>query len=157
MSTGESELGLQKILDFTRLSAIFILLLHFYYYCYGLFKQLHWTMKITDNLLKNISHSGLFNHFDTSKHIALGMLMISLLGAKGKKNEKIIPKNISIYNLFGLTCYYAANLVFQFGEDVNNLAIAYIAIASFGFILILTGGTLLSRLIKLKLKQYIFN
>ncbi len=39
VGTGENEVGLRKILGFTRLAGIVILFLHFYYYCYGAFKS----------------------------------------------------------------------------------------------------------------------
>ena len=86
--TGENEQGLRKIVDLTRFSCIFILLLHFYYYCYAAFKQ--WEIKSTfiNRLLKNIMHTGLFTSQYISKFLTFGLLIISLLGAQGKKDEK---------------------------------------------------------------------
>src|SRR5690349_19414559 len=95
--TGENEMGLRKILDMTRFAGIFILLLHFYFYCYRAFEQWQLTSTITDRILINIQHTGLFNHLYTSKFIALGLLVISLMGARGKKNEKLQPKVIGFY------------------------------------------------------------
>jgi len=77
--TGENEMGLMKILDFTRLTAIVILLLHFYYYCYKAFDEWQLTTTITSRLLQNIFNTGLFNNFYLSKLIALGLLVISSL------------------------------------------------------------------------------
>ena len=48
MSTGENEMGLRKILDMTRFASIFILLLHYYFYCYDAFKQWQLRSDITD-------------------------------------------------------------------------------------------------------------
>ncbi len=39
MHTGENEQGLRKILDLTRMISMAVLLIHFYYYCYGAFQQ----------------------------------------------------------------------------------------------------------------------
>ena len=86
--TGENEQGLRKIVDLTRFASIFILLLHFYYYCYVAFEQLEITSTITDRLMKNISNTGLFNSQLTSKFMALGLLTISLFGAQGKKMKR---------------------------------------------------------------------
>jgi hypothetical protein len=33
-STGENEQALRKIIDFTRLASIVVLVLHFYFFCY---------------------------------------------------------------------------------------------------------------------------
>ena len=79
--TGENEQGLRKILDSTRFASIFILLLHFYYYCYAAFKNWEIKSTITDRLMTNIMHTGLFNNQYTSKFLAIGLLVVSLLGA----------------------------------------------------------------------------
>jgi len=89
MNTGESESDLRKIADFVRYAAIIILLLHFYFYCYEAFKIWRFTSRISDNILKNIFYAGLFNDFNRSKLFSLGLLIISLTGTKGKKEEKI--------------------------------------------------------------------
>ncbi len=51
MQTGENEQGLRKILDMTRLMSIAVLILHFYYYCYGAFEQWKLTTTISDRIL----------------------------------------------------------------------------------------------------------
>ena len=94
MSTGENETGLRKILDFTRLGSLFILMLHFYFYCYTAFYSWKLTLPLTDRILKNVASTGLFGQFNTAKYIALGLLLLSLVGAKGKKDEKKQLKNI---------------------------------------------------------------
>src|SRR5215207_9051274 len=98
-ATGENEQGLRKIIDLTRFASIFILLLHYYYFCYRAFE--HWGLQweITDRLLKNISDTGLFGSPSMSKLLAIGLLVVSLLGAQGKKDEKIGVKTIATYLL----------------------------------------------------------
>ena len=103
--TGEDETGLRKILDMTRFAGIFILLLHFYYFCYAAFKEWGFSSKITDRLLMNTIHTRLFNHLSTSKLIALGLLVISLIGATGRKDEKLRVKTIVTYLTIGLILY----------------------------------------------------
>ena len=63
MNTRENEQGLRKILDLTRMMSIAILLIHFYYYCYGAFRQWEIHSDITDRLLQNIYNTGLFSNF----------------------------------------------------------------------------------------------
>lgn len=89
MSTGENESGLRRILDFTRLGSTFILMLHFYFYCYGAFKIWKLTLPLTDRVLKNVANTGLFSHFTNAKYIALGLLVISLVGTKGRKDSTL--------------------------------------------------------------------
>jgi uncharacterized membrane protein YgdD (TMEM256/DUF423 family) len=155
--TGENEQGLRKILDFTRFASIFILLLHFYYYCYAAFK--HWEIKsmITDRLMTNIMHTGVFSNQYTSKFLAIGLLVISLLGAQGKKDEKINWKAVTAYLLIGLLLFFGSKVLLSLNYTVENIAIIYMAVTGMGYLLILAGGNLLSRLISLNLSNDIFN
>ena len=89
MHTGENELGLRKIIEMTRLISIVLLVLHLYFYCYKIFEDLEWRATIVDRLLVNVAHTGLFSYPLKSKAIALLFLILSLLGAKGKKTGKI--------------------------------------------------------------------
>ncbi|MEO9022932.1 MAG: conjugal transfer protein MobC [Ginsengibacter sp.] len=158
MNTGENEQGLRKILDMTRLISIGILCLHFYYYCYKTFDNWNLTSKITDRLLKNISNTGLFAHFNNAKFIALALLIISLFGATGRKDEKINYKNAFAYIITGLLIYFLSYLGLFIPSSVENISIAYMLATGVGYILLLTGGTLLSRIIRQKLNSKdIFN
>ena len=86
--TGENEMGLRKIVDFTRLSSIVFLLIHIYFCCYGCFKVWGLTAEFGDRFLQNVSRTGLLNSPFKSKVVALALLVISLMGSKGKKDEK---------------------------------------------------------------------
>jgi hypothetical protein len=155
--TGENEQGLRKIVDLTRFASIFVLLLHFYYYCYVAFE--HWEIKssIIDRLMKNLMHTGLFSSQYTSKLLAIGLLAISLLGAQGKKDEKINLKNITSYLFIGLLLYFGSKLLFRLNYSAEAIAVIYIVVTAIGFLFILAGGNLLSRLIRLNLSNDIFN
>lgn len=155
--TGENEQGLRKIIDLTRFASIFILLLHFYYFCYRAFEQWEINSTITDRLMKNISQTGLFNGVYTSKFIAVGLLIISLLGAQGKKDEKINKRSIAAYLLIGLLLFFGSSWFLKLNETIEIVAVVYMAVTGIGFLLILAGGNLLSRLIKLNLSEDVFN
>ncbi|WP_268225325.1 conjugal transfer protein MobC [Sinomicrobium oceani] len=158
MQTGENEQAMRKILDMTRLISITILCVHFYYYCYTAFQQWGLTSSFSDRLLTNIYHSGIFTHFNTSKLFALGFLVISLLGAKGRKNEKLRYKTGFSYILIGLGTYFLSHLMLRLDMEVTTVTLVYMGITSIGYLLILSGGTLLSRIIKTKFNnQDIFN
>lgn len=155
--TGENETGLRKILDFTRLGSIIILLLHCYYYCYGTFKSWGLTAEIGDRFLVNIRSTGLFNTLYTSKLLALGLLLISLLGSRGKKEEKISRQAITFYLLTGLIIYGCSTFLLWVSTDVVALGVIYMTVTGLGYLLILAGGNLLSRYIRLNLGKDIFN
>lgn len=157
MQTGEDLNSLRKIIDFTRMISIFILALHFYISCFGAFQQWHWTAIITTRIVTNIARTGLFNNALKPKLAALLCLVISLIGSKGRKDEKIQPKTIIIYLLTGLLIYFISALCFYLKATNQIIAIAYMGLTTIGYLLILTGGGLLSRLIKNNLNKDIFN
>jgi hypothetical protein len=156
-NTGENDQGLRKIIDLTRFGSIFILMLHFYFYCYGAFVLWEFSSSITDRLLQNIEHTGLFKNLFISKGIAFGLLMISLMGAQGKKDEKISWKNIKAYLILGLSIFFSSSVLLTLNFSLEIRAITYMIVTAVGFLLILAGGNLLSRLIKLNLSNDIFN
>ncbi|WP_367915804.1 YWFCY domain-containing protein [Leadbetterella sp. DM7] len=158
LQTGENEQALRKVLDMTRLISIIILILHFYYYCYSAFS--HWGLvnELGDRLLGNIHNSGIFKEFHRSKLISLAFLVISLLGARGRKDEKLNYKVAFAYILTGLLIYFVSYLALLLSVSPPVVASIYMAITMTGFLLLLSGGTLLSRIIKNKLNSKdIFN
>ena len=158
MQTGENEQALRKILDMTRLISIIILVIHFYYYCYAAFREWHFVSGFSDKIMGNIHNTGLFSNFHKSKLFALGFLMISLIGAKGRKDEKLNYKTAFAYIITGILIYFISYLSLYLKIEIVQAAIAYITISSVGFLLVLSGGTLLSRIIKNRLNQKdIFN
>ena len=76
MHTGENEQGLKKVIDMTRMIAIVVLLVHCYYNCYDAFKHWQLTSKISDELLRNLSRTGLLSGFLKTKLIALSFLFV---------------------------------------------------------------------------------
>ncbi|RZM22875.1 MAG: conjugal transfer protein TraG, partial [Pedobacter sp.] len=157
MNTGEDIQGLRKITDFTRLISIFILAIHFYLCCYQAFKAWGWTAEITDRLISNMARTGLSNGILIPKLSALLMLIISLVAVKGRKDEKIQKNVIVAYLLTGLLLYFISALCLYLYAPANIVAILYITITAIGYLLILTGGAMLTRLIKNGLSKDVFN
>lgn len=157
MSTGENEMAMRKILDMTRWMAILILVIHFYYYCYSAFQEWKLTLELTDRLLANIQRTGLFTGFHNSKFLALGLLSVSLIGARGKKDEKLNLKPAVSYIATGLALYFSSIGLLGIGLPTVQKAIGYMAMTGTGFMLFITGGTYLSRIIRNRLSDDVFN
>lgn len=157
MQTGENEQGLRKIMDLTRMMAIAILLIHFYYFCYRAFEEWELTSAITDRLLQNIQATGLFSSTFKSKGIALALLVISLFGAKGRKDEKLGYKPVVAYMLTGLLLYFGSHFSLYMEAVPTTVTVCYGLMTTTGFVLFLTGGNLLSRILKNRLRNDIFN
>lgn len=157
MATGENEQAMRKILDMTRLISIALLVLHFYYFNYAAFAAWHWTKPIGDRILGNIEGTGLFKNFYRSKLIALGFLTVSLIGVKGRKDDKLSYKTGFAYLVPGLVVYFISYLVLLLRLPLSWVAILYMGLCSMGYLMVLSGGTLLSRIIKDSLANDIFN
>ena len=157
MNTGENEQGLRKVIDLTRMISIVLLLLHCYYYCYAAFQQWNLTAPIGNRILKNLFQTGLFDSFNKSKGIAAALLLLSLLGVRGRKSEKLKSKTALFYFISGIIFYFGSALSFDLFGSLPNEAIGYIAITTTGYILMLTGGGLLTRIIKINLSKDVFN
>ena len=132
MQTGENEQAMRKILDMTRLISIVILVIHFYYYSYAAFQEWGLSSTLSDRLLGNIYRTGLFEGFHKSKLIALGFLFISLLGSRGRKDEKLNHKTAFAYIITGLLIYFTSYLALLVKIKTTELAVSYIGITSIG-------------------------
>ena len=155
--TGENEKGLKQILDFTRMGSISLLFLHVYFYCYGAFRQWELTADLSDRLLENISHTGLFDSLYFSKTLSLLLLCISLIGAKGKKSETVEKSTVVLHLTSGFALFFGSSLLLSLQGEIELLAALYMATTAAGFLLFLAGGTRLSRLLHLNLHKDIFN
>jgi hypothetical protein len=157
MHTGENEQGLRKIIDFIRLLSIAVLLLHFYYWLHSVIQSWQLTHPIVDQIVESIGRTELFETIHTSKAVAFGLLIVSLVGAKGKKEEKIRLRATLICLGVGIVLFFSSHLLLRFGFAAGWIGISYLIATGTGFILILSAGTWLSRLIDLKLTKDIFN
>ena len=157
LNTGENEQGLRKIIDLTRMISIVVLLLHCYYYCYIIFQQWNLTSPVSDRVLKNLSQTGLFDSFNKSKGISVALLLLSLIGVRGRKSEKIKVKTAILYFVSGMIFYFGSTISFSFFNSLLNQAIGYMTVTTTGYILMLTGGSLVTRIIKVNLSKDIFN
>ncbi|WP_121356743.1 conjugal transfer protein MobC [Flavisolibacter nicotianae] len=155
--TGENEQGLRKIIDLTRFASIFVLLLHIYFYCYGAFVQWGLRSEISDRLLQNIANTGLFSSALNSKALSVGLLVVSLLGWQGRKDEQIRRRLIAVYLLSGLVLFVGSDVLLHLALPMSTIASAYMVTTVTGFLLILAGGSLLSRLVRNSLQNDVFN
>ncbi|MCX2450067.1 YWFCY domain-containing protein [Pedobacter sp. PLR] len=157
MNTGEDLQSLRKIIDFTRLISLFILSIHFYLCCYLVFRHWGWTAEISDRIISAIAKTGLFSSLLKPKLVSLLLLVVSLFGIKGKKQEKIQVAAIVVYLLVGGVLYFSSVGCFYLNIGAELVTVVYISLTTGGYLLILAGGAKLSRVIKDTLRPDIFN
>jgi hypothetical protein len=156
-STGENESDLRKILDLTRFGSVLLLGLHIYYTCYGAFVSWHLRSGFTDRLFLHIEATGIFKNFHWVKFFCLCLLFIGLLGVQGKKDAELKWKSALIFLLSGAVIFFGSAVVFKWKGSAETIAIVYILFVTIGYLLILTGGTQISRLIHEKVSEDVFN
>jgi hypothetical protein len=157
MQTGENEQALRKIIDFTRFLSIVILIIHFYLCCYPAFQEAGLTGSVVNHVLLPLSKMKVFRDLHYAKFSALLLLMVSLMGSKGKKDESIRAKTIITYCLTGLLLYFISILFLKLTYPVTTIATCYIGVTTIGYMLFLSGVSLLFRMLKLNLGKDIFN
>jgi hypothetical protein len=154
--SGDSEMGLQRIMDFTRLGSVMVLLLHLYYFCYDAVRIWGLSSGIGDRLLLSIESTGLFNE-NNAKLLALALLAVSLYGSRGRKDENIKVNAVLLILVTGLFLYFLSGFLLNLSFSEEMLSIIYMSATGLGYLCILGGGSLLSRLIKIRLGNDIFN
>jgi len=157
MNTGEDTQGLRKILDLSRLISVFILLMHFYIRFYQVFDAHGLQSVVITRIILRLGKLTVFEGWLIAKIVALIFLFFSLLGVKGRKDEKINFKQIWIYMAVGFCLYFGGFFsLFLPGSDAF-VASSYISLTVIGFLSILAAGTWLSRRIKADLSKDVFN
>lgn len=157
MNTGENEQGLRTIIDFVRKASFIVLIIHFSIVCYAAIEEWGKVPDIIQRILSNIAGNTIFRNHYYAKLFAIGLLTLSFIGSKGKKDEKIKVRSVFLYIIFGLLIYFGSDFSFYISENPTTIACSYVFFSITGYILYLTGGARLSRLIQVNLAKDIFN
>jgi len=151
--TGENEHALRRVLDMTRWMSICILIIHFYYYVYSLFCRWGLTWSWIDNSINNLIATGLFRSPIVSKFLCVGLLAISMLGATGKKSEAANAKKARLFLLVGVLLFFGSDAILHLQLPNGLPEYYYLACMVFGYLSLLSGASVLSRIIVDKLGQ----
>ncbi|WP_339881373.1 conjugal transfer protein MobC [uncultured Algoriphagus sp.] len=157
MGTGENLEGLRKILDFTRLASILILSIHGYLIAYDFFSGIGWTHEWIDTLLEQVVRTGLFDNKLKTLLFSLGLLLISLIGAKGKKSVNVKLGWIILPGVIGLLCYFFAEWICVRLLRLGMVVPGYLLVLFLGWIFILVAGGRLSRYLWRGWEKGVFN
>jgi len=154
----EDERAMRKIMDFMRLIALALVLLHLYYYCYGFFAEQHLTAGWMGNILTRFStKTALFYAPYVTKGAAASFLALSCFGTRGKLSELQTWPPIGAYLVLGAGVFFGNGFLLTLPYAPAVVAALYAGTTALGFLLLLRGGNLLSRLLKVNLMSDIFN
>ncbi|WP_418263671.1 conjugal transfer protein MobC [Flavobacterium faecale] len=154
---GEDDLrGLAKIMAFMRAVSILLLLMHFYWFCYGFFLERGWTLPIINKILGNFQRTAnLFSYTLYSKLFAVVLLALSCLGTKGVKNEKITWTKIYTALIIGFILFFLNSPLLRLSIEIATTL--YILTTSLGYIALMVAGVWISRLLHTNLMDDVFN
>ena len=129
-----------------RAVSILIVLMHFYWFCYGFFAERGWTLWLIGKILTNFNRTaGLFSHTIYTKIFALVLLALSCLGTKGVKNEKITWPKIYVALATGFILFFLNTPLLNLSTGMATLL--YISTTAFGYIALLMAGVWMQRLL----------
>lgn len=154
---GEDDLrGLAKIMAFMRAVSILLVLMHFYWFCYGFFLERGWTLEIINKILVNFNRTaGLFSNILYTKLFTLVLLALSCLGTKGVKNKNINWTRIYLALGIGFVLFFLNFSLLNL--SLNSAVFLYILTTSLGYISLMVAGVWMSRLLKNNLMNDVFN
>lgn len=158
MQNSENIQALQKILDFIRLGSIVVLFIHFYSTCYPAVQTWCLDTPLLDRIIFNLStRIEILSGVNNPKLAALLLLVISLFGNKGKKDDKQQIGPVLFAICAGLVLYFISSLFLFLSIRPSTLACFYISITTVGYLSILHGGAKASRLLLMKFYGDVFN
>lgn len=149
--------ALGKIVDFFRAVAVTLLILHCYWYCYEAFYKLGLYNDILNSIIQEVAKTGLFQNYTLNKIYCVAMLGLSCLGTQGVKSEKMTWFMISFALFFGGILFFFNFPLLKITNNIESNALLYIISLVSGFILLLTAGNWISRLLNNDLMKDVFN
>ncbi|MFH6936045.1 conjugal transfer protein MobC [Flavobacterium sp. FlaQc-30] len=154
---GDDDLrGLAKIMAFMRAVSILIVLMHLYWYCYGFFVDMGWTLQAINKILGGFDRTaGLFSNTLYTKIFAVLLLALSCLGTKGVKNQKITWTKILSALGAGFVLYFLNTPLLTLPKQ--TAAFFYILTLGMGYTALMMAGVWSSRLLRTNLMSDVFN
>ncbi|RPD43118.1 conjugal transfer protein MobC [Chitinophaga barathri] len=149
--------ALRAITDFVRKASVVLLVLHYYIFCYAAFQGWGLAHPMVARFLSHFAQAAFIGDVHFSKLFIWVVLAVSMIGTRGKKDEKIRLQVVITMVIAGTAIYFASILFFYVSLPPAVLTVYYIAFSGVGFLMMLAGGSQLSRYIKLRMRKDIFN
>jgi hypothetical protein len=150
--------GLAKTIEFMRAISILFCVINVYWFCYQSMVDWRINIGVVDRILLNFNRTtGLFTSILWTKLFAAVFLALSCLGTKGVKAEKIKWRNIYLCLFFGFILFFLNWWLLYLPLPLIANTTLYVFTLTLGYILLLVAGLWMSRLLKHRLLDDVFN
>ena len=150
--------GLAKVMQFMRALSLLFALIHFYWYAYSWITAVGWNTALVDKILMNFQRtSGLFTSPLYTKLFSLLFLVLSCLGTRSVRSEKISRRRIAFCGAAGILLFFCGGWLLRLPLPVRALGPLYGLTLLAGYCLMLAAGVWLGRLIKERVFEDPFN
>ena len=150
--------SLAKIIELLRAVSILIAIIHIYWFCYEAVQVLNLNLGVMDKILLNFQKTtGLFSNPLWTKLACLLFIVLSCLGTRGVKAEKITWKRINVFLIAGIVFFFFNGWILKLAIPAVSRTALYIFALSIGYIFLLKTGLWMSRLLKINLMEDVFN
>jgi hypothetical protein len=141
--------GLAKVMEFMRAVNILFCVINIYWFCYQSIVDWGINIGVVDEILMNFQRTtGLFSSVLWTKLFAVVFLVLSCLGTKGVKQEKIKWSKINTFLFFGFVLFFLNWWLLYLPLPLVANTAFYVFTFTLGYILLLVAGLWMSRLLK---------
>lgn len=153
-----NEQNLNNIVTLIRASGFVVLLMHIYYFCFPVFYSFGFYHTAILRIFHNFNQTmGAFLSPWPTKMFALLLLVVAAIGTKGRKNQDLTWRDVWWRLAVGLVLYLCGGIVLRWAAAGLYLYYMYAAVTLVGFLFLMSGSTLVSRLLNVNLMKDVFN
>ncbi|HPY81635.1 MAG: Type IV secretion-system coupling protein DNA-binding domain protein [Bacteroidetes bacterium ADurb.Bin174] len=150
--------GLAKVMEFMRAISILFVVMNIYWFCYYAIREWGVNIGVVDKILLNFDRTaGLFGNTLYTKLFAVVFLVLSCLGTKGVKEEKITWPKIYVFLAIGFILFFMNWWILDLPLPTAATTGFYVLTMATGYLFLLVGGLWMSRLLKNNLMDDVFN
>ncbi len=150
---------IEKFMGVLRIIAVVFLFIHLYYFMFPVWKDAGFFHPFINKILLRLQNLyGMFNTTWPTKIICFLFLAVGCMGTASKKKEDLSWQDVLWRIVVGFFLFFGTGIFFMHGYRLSHtLYIIYGVVTAAGFIFLMWGGILASRLIRVNLMGDRFN
>ncbi|HEY4288861.1 MAG TPA: YWFCY domain-containing protein [Puia sp.] len=122
-------------------ASVIIVVLDFYYCCYGALIRWDYTSVYTDRIFTVLDQTKLFANLQWERGLVIALILLSLFSANKRKDIVAGYKWPLLITLAGLIFYFGSGwLAPPAGSDATDIARAYMFVTGLGFLMVIGGS-----------------